>query len=149
MKTILVGLDGSPRAGVVLQEAVFLAGKTGAKLILFRSVGMPAEIPHDIWKETGASLVDTLRTHAEAYLAECVKAVPPEMLQARRVMIGNAWQSVCEAAREEKVDLIVIGSHGYSGLDHLLGTTAAKIVNHAACSVLVVRSPEVVNPPNA
>jgi universal stress protein F len=34
---------------------------------------------------------------------------------------------------------VVIGSHGYGGLDRVLGTTAAKIVNHASCSVLVVR----------
>jgi nucleotide-binding universal stress UspA family protein len=38
--------------------------------------------------------------------------------------------------------LILIGSHGYSGLDHLLGTTAARVVNHADRSVLVVRHPE-------
>jgi nucleotide-binding universal stress UspA family protein len=37
------------------------------------------------------------------------------------------------------VDLIVIGSHGYGALDHVLGTTAAKVVNHADRSVLVVR----------
>ena len=36
-------------------------------------------------------------------------------------------------------DLIVVGSHGYSGIDHLLGTTAARVVNHADRSVLVVR----------
>jgi nucleotide-binding universal stress UspA family protein len=38
--------------------------------------------------------------------------------------------------------LIVIGSHGYGGLDRVLGTTAARVVNHALCSVLVVRPPE-------
>jgi nucleotide-binding universal stress UspA family protein len=40
------------------------------------------------------------------------------------------------------VDLIVIGSHGYDALDRLLGTTAAKVVNHADRSVLVVRAAE-------
>jgi nucleotide-binding universal stress UspA family protein len=42
-------------------------------------------------------------------------------------------------ARELSVDLIAIGSHGYSPVDHVLGTTAAKVVNHADRSVLVVR----------
>ena len=37
--------------------------------------------------------------------------------------------------------LIVIGSHGYGGIDHLLGTTAARVVNHADRPVLVVRGP--------
>jgi nucleotide-binding universal stress UspA family protein len=54
-------------------------------------------------------------------------------------MSGFPWQAVCAAAVDESVDLIVIGSHGYSGIDHLIGTTAAKIVNHADRPVLVVR----------
>jgi nucleotide-binding universal stress UspA family protein len=45
-------------------------------------------------------------------------------------------------ARSVEADLIVIGSHGYAGFDRLLGTTAAKVVNHAHCSVLVVREPQ-------
>ena len=39
----------------------------------------------------------------------------------------------------DTADLVVIGSHGYGGLDRLLGTTAAKVANRAPCSVLVVR----------
>jgi nucleotide-binding universal stress UspA family protein len=46
---------------------------------------------------------------------------------------------VCGAAKALDADLIVVGSHGYGTVDRLLGTTAAKIVNHAECSVLVVR----------
>jgi nucleotide-binding universal stress UspA family protein len=43
-------------------------------------------------------------------------------------------------ARAIGADLIVIGSHGYGGLDRVLGTTAARVVNHADRSVLVVRN---------
>ena len=51
------------------------------------------------------------------------------------------WEGVCRVARERQVDLIVVGSHGYGGaMDHILGTTAAKIVNHADRNVLVVRT---------
>ncbi|HEV3189281.1 MAG TPA: universal stress protein, partial [Polyangiaceae bacterium] len=55
------------------------------------------------------------------------------------VVVGTPWEAVCNAARAAGADVIVIGSHGYAGFDRLLGTTAARIVNHAACSVLVVR----------
>ena len=55
---------------------------------------------------------------------------------------GEGADAICSAAREHDVDLIVIGSHGYGILDRLLGTTAAKVVNHADRSVLVVRSHE-------
>ncbi len=56
-------------------------------------------------------------------------------------MVGVPWQTICERAGVEGVDLVVIGSHGYGGLDRLLGTTAAKVVNHAPCSVVVIREP--------
>jgi nucleotide-binding universal stress UspA family protein len=56
-----------------------------------------------------------------------------------KLAVANPWRGVCAAALEEQVDLIVIGSHGYGALDHVLGTNAARIVNHAPCSVLVVR----------
>lgn len=49
--------------------------------------------------------------------------------------------AIHRAATEHTADVIFIGSHGYCGLDRLLGTTAAKVVNHATCSVFVVRAP--------
>jgi len=47
----------------------------------------------------------------------------------KRVLM--VWRAVVEAAVRERADLIVIGSHGYGGIDRLLDTTAAKIVDHA------------------
>ncbi|HXX83175.1 MAG TPA: universal stress protein, partial [Casimicrobiaceae bacterium] len=58
-----------------------------------------------------------------------------------QVEIGVPWRAVCDVAIADKVDLIVVGSHGYGGVDRIIGTTAAKIVNHAHCSVLVARKP--------
>jgi len=66
--------------------------------------------------------------------------VPAELLGGTQIVIGVAWQAICDGAHEQQADLVVIGSHGYSGFDRLLGTTAAKVVNHAQCSVLVVRN---------
>ena len=53
---------------------------------------------------------------------------------------ATAWDGICHAARELDVDLIVIGSHGYGAIDRVIGTTAAKVVNHADRNVLVVRT---------
>ncbi|HEY3667075.1 MAG TPA: universal stress protein, partial [Polyangiaceae bacterium] len=54
------------------------------------------------------------------------------------------WKMILEVAQDFEVDLIVIGSHGYKGWDHVLGTTAGKVVNHADRNVFVVheRVPE-------
>lgn len=140
MKRILVGLDGSPRADGVLTAAIDLARKYGAKLVLCRSVGIPAEMPPEIWQDP-VPLSDHLRQQAEKYLESNVPKVPTELFGGHRTLveIGTPWSGICQAAKEENADLIVIGSHGYSGLDKILGTTAAKVVNHAHCSVWVVR----------
>jgi nucleotide-binding universal stress UspA family protein len=139
MNRILVALDGSPRGPAVLATAVDLAKKANAKLVLYRAVGIPAEMPPDLWRHPEATLLDVLRDNAEKYLDKCAAEVPAELLEGKRVGVGAPWQAVCDEAEREHFDLFVIGSHGYRGLDRVLGTTAAKIVNHAPCSVYVVR----------
>ena len=56
------------------------------------------------------------------------------------VHVGTPWDTICREAKTLECDLVVLGSHGYSGLDRILGTTAAKVVNHCERSVLVVRA---------
>jgi nucleotide-binding universal stress UspA family protein len=80
-------------------------------------------------------LVENAKKDVEAQRATVDPSVPART----RVDLGTPWRQILEAAKAEGVDLIVIGSHGYGGLDRLLGTTAAKVVNHAECSVLVIR----------
>jgi universal stress protein A len=59
------------------------------------------------------------------------------------VRVGRAWQEVTDLAREINADLLVIATHGYTGLKHvLLGSVAEKIVRHAPCPVLTVRPDE-------
>jgi nucleotide-binding universal stress UspA family protein len=123
----------------VLAAAVGLAHVPGAKLVLFRSVGLPPDVPQDFWKTTEEPLLTVLERRARAYLDDCAKSVPQGLAYACEVTVGVPWQAICDTARRMGADLVVIGSHGYGGLDRLLGTTAAKIVNHAPCSVFVAR----------
>jgi nucleotide-binding universal stress UspA family protein len=142
MKNILVGLDGSPRAAGVLATAVAIARAQGAKVHLLRSVGLPPDVPQDFWKTTEEPLLNVLCRRAKTDLDEYVPRVPPELRGRVEVVVGVPWQAICDRARAEEADLVVIGSHGYGGLERLLGTTAAKVVNHAPCTVVVVREPE-------
>ncbi len=138
MKKILVGLDGSPRQEGVLSAASALAARTGAKLVLFRAVSLPVELPADAYRMAPSELPHVLEEYARAALAR-VDRVPTDMIESRHVAIGAPWQAICQAAIDHDVDIVVIGSHGYDTLDRLLGTTAAKVVNRADRSVLVVR----------
>jgi nucleotide-binding universal stress UspA family protein len=141
MKRILVCLDTSPRAPSVLAAARDLAVRAGAKLVLFRSVGLPPELDKEFLAMSPNDVAGELMSRAKRELASLAGDAPPETIDSVHVRVGTPWDAICTEARELDCDLIVIGSHGYSGLDRLLGTTAAKVVNHADRSVLVVRPP--------
>ncbi len=138
MKRILVALDASPAAAKVLAQATQLARGAGARMFLFRAVSVPLEMPPEVLRE-GASLEGVLMARAKADLQTLTVGIPPDLLSGTEVAIGMPWQAICGAAVRDDVDLIVLGSHGYGGLDRVLGTTAARVVNHADRSVLVVK----------
>lgn len=135
----LVALDASPRASLVLAAAAKLATQTGASLVLFRAVGVPPDLPHEIFELTDARLDEVLLRNARSDLEQIAAGLSIKAEHA--AVLGTAWDAVVRAARDYQASLIVIGSHGYGGLDRILGTTAAKIVNHADRNVLVVRTP--------
>ncbi len=142
MKRVLVGLDGSARAPAVLDAAVKLAKSQGARVVLMRGVGLPpGHTCWTSWRTTEEPLLDVLKRRAKEYLDGCVAKVPQDCFGGIEVAVGVPWQAICEMARTVDADVVVIGSHGYSGFDRLLGTTAAKVVNHAPCTVVVVREP--------
>lgn len=140
MNPILVALDASPRAPHVLETARGLALARGCKLDVFRAVTIPPEVPAEVFDVSPNELIAVLEKHARDDLALLVKDVPTELVCNVRVGVGTPWHAICRAAKESVAELIVIGSHGYGGIDRLIGTTAAKVVNHAETSVLVVRS---------
>jgi nucleotide-binding universal stress UspA family protein len=139
MKRIVVGLDGSPRQEGVLAAAVDLARRQEARLLLVRAVSIPVDVPTAVYSVEPDAVAPLLVENAKKELERLKAVVPPAQLEGIRVIIGTPWRTLCDVAREVEASVLVIGSHGYGGLDRLLGTTAARVVNHAACSVLVVR----------
>jgi nucleotide-binding universal stress UspA family protein len=123
----------------VLAAAIALSERVGATLVLFRAVGLPHDLPAQALSaspdEVGRILVEEARRALEVLEAE----VPAPLRGGVRVSIGVPWRALVDAARTERVDLIAIGSHGYGGIDRLIGTTAARVVDHADRSVWVVR----------
>lgn len=138
MKRILVALDGSDRAHVVLDTASELARRLGAKLALLRVVGMPTAIDQEAVTH-GESVTGESEAAAKTQL-EAIKSAQPDVVEGIHVRLGVPWDTICHAATELDCDLVVIGSHGYKGIDKILGTTAAKVVNHCDRSVLVARA---------
>jgi universal stress protein F len=139
MQRILVALDGSPGQTEVLAAALTLAQEQTARLILFHSVSLPLPLPVSALAVPPDQVSTIMLESSQKALEELARTAPRGVIERVQVELGVPWRAVCEAARTDGVDLVIIGSHGYGGIDRLLGTTAAKIVDHAPCSVLVVR----------
>lgn len=136
---ILVGVDGSPREPKVLEAAIALAKDRGGKIHLARAMMVPVSIPTAVWTLQGEDFSQFLVEHGNKELAATAEKVPAELRGEAITRLGQPADVLIALADELEADLVVIGSHGYGGIDRVLGTTAAKVVNRAKCSVLVVR----------
>ena len=142
IKTILFPTDFSNGARAAMDHATSLAKDYQAKLILLYVIQdiSIAEwyIPSSI---SVGDLVEDMQKSAwqemDKWIAEVSKQVKdPEKMVVR----GVPFVEIIRIAKERKADLIVIGTHGRTGIDHMLfGSTAEKVVRKASCPVLTVR----------
>lgn len=137
VRSILAALDDSGRAPLVFETAVELATELNAELFLVRVLSVPPEIPAAAHSHPD-HLEEQLDSEARAALHALMKGAPDVLFGPPVVVQGDPWRRILDVARELDVDLIVLGSHRYHGLDRLLGTVAAKVVNHADRNVFIV-----------
>jgi nucleotide-binding universal stress UspA family protein len=145
LKSILVPVDFSPSAQKALHYALSFAEQFGATITVLNVVE-PAVYPTELGYipvEIDA-LHKTMNTSARERLAQLAQEqIPPRFRANTLVRIGRPYHEITTAARELNVDLIVIATHGYTGLKHVvLGSTAERVVRHAPCPVLTVRERE-------
>lgn len=141
IKSILVPLDFSPPSKRVLDYAVTFARQFKAKLTLLHVVE-PVTTPDFTASFPLALENDQQMAAAKRQLEDTAKAarIPRGMVEKILVRFGRSFHEIAGVARTRKVDLIIISTHGYTGLKHaLLGSTTERVVRHAPCPVLVVR----------
>ncbi|MDE3057520.1 MAG: universal stress protein [Bacteroidota bacterium] len=142
---ILVPIDFSEYARKALQYAIPFARQFKAKLYLVYVVE-PTIYPADFsFGQVGLPNVEAeLRTKAEEELKELVeKEIQGEVESEWLVKTGLPFVEIASFAKDENIDLIIVATHGHTGVEHILfGSTAEKIVRKAPCPVLVVRSDE-------
>lgn len=141
IERIVVGLDDSPRAPDVLRAALAIASRHGAKLFVVRAVGLKSTIPAELLSVRPDEVPALLQKIERERLGELLASESSSVSMDVAVEIGGAADVICELASRKRADLVIVGSHGYRGLDRLLGTTAERVANTAPCSVLVVRPP--------
>ncbi len=138
VKTILVPLDGSIVAEAALKPAVDLATKEGAKLVLLR-----AAEAHTLPMTDQIDAQVAVMREAEAYLDNARARVMAAGVAEVEV---SAWygppaEAIVEAARHRDADLIVMSSHGRSGVARLvLGSVAESVLRATAVPILLIRA---------
>jgi nucleotide-binding universal stress UspA family protein len=139
---ILVPLDGSQFAEMALEPAVAIARAMGSELVLFR-VAQPIPRTRALAEMPGVynDVVAATSREAEDYLQD-VRARFPEdniVVEYRPGELGVARQ-ILDYALKSGVDLIVISSHGYTGVKRwAYGSVTEKVLHSACCATLVVR----------
>ncbi|MDP6924417.1 MAG: universal stress protein [Candidatus Scalindua sp.] len=140
LNEILCPIDHSDCSKEALKYAVTFAMKNEAKLLLLHVInirsfnealdGMSAQIPNE---ET----IEQLRVK----LLECIpEEIRDDMDVEAIVTQGIPFAEIISTAKEKEIDMIVIGSHGRTGISHMmLGSVSEKVVRKAPCPVLTVR----------
>ncbi len=142
-KSIVVATDGSPYSLAAASEAIGLAKRNGSELTVIAIV--PAEIatPTDIdFTMNQRELIAEKEMHNAEKNAKAVKeAAQKEGVSVKAfVMSGKPADAIIQIAGERKADLIVLGSHGRTGIERLLmGSVAERVIVLSECPVLVVK----------
>ena len=141
-KPVLAAVDLSKKTLPCLKYGCEIAAKLGQPLILAHVV-VPAMYPVAFGAvPLGAvTLEEEARAAAETSLAEDVKRLGEEGVNCRGLVeVGTPAYRLVEMVRENGVDLVIMGTHGATGLGHvLLGSTAERVVRHCPCPVLTVK----------
>lgn len=145
MKTILVPTDFSDDASLAIRtaERVFGPEEREAKLVLVHAYHLPVEFTALGAVPVAPRLFADAAEQARERLEQDAKPLRASGLRVETIaQEGYPPLVIEEAARTSNADLIAMGTHGRSGLRHmLLGSTAERVVQHAPCPVLTIRTP--------
>ncbi len=143
LKNILVTTDFSDCSKKALQYAIPLARQHNAKLTLL-NISPDTRILNQYGGVDYGKVEEAMLQSAERKLDALRKKEIPKGIRATcAVRGGRPTREIVHAARDLKADLIVIATHGHTGIKHaLLGSTAENVVRYAYCPVLTVREPE-------
>jgi nucleotide-binding universal stress UspA family protein len=160
VRKILVPIDYSSNSQQALLWGMSLAEKYGSGLLLFHAIpkaveevfthGIGAASPPAYYLERMApgnrpfagqpiiiDLIDQATTELQDFARKLFKEPRPVEI---KIGVGKPAEEILRVAREEGVDLIVMGTHGHTGLHHLiLGSVAEEVTRHAPCPVFTIR----------
>jgi len=144
IKTILFPTDFSQGARAAMDYALSLANDYQARLVLLYVI---QDISIAEWYIPSSlsvtDLVEEMEKSAKAEIDKWASEAAAKVKSVEKIVIrGVPFVEIIRTAKEKSVDMIVIGTHGRTGIDHMLfGSTAEKVVRKSPCPVLTVRMP--------
>lgn len=144
-KTILFATDFSPSSEHAFQYALSLARKFQARLGIIHVINEPVDlrgfyVPHISFDQLEAEIEQGARKLMENF---CAKHASDYSSVETFVVPGLPYDEIIKKAQEMAADLIVVGTHGRTGLDHVLfGSTAEKVVRKSPVPVMTIRIQE-------
>ena len=141
--------DFSPASRAAFSMALRLTAATGGELAILHVLHSPASmfvagggyVTKETWSLIEAELRAEASQHMEALVKEAVNA--GVRATSRFISAGIPAEEIVRAAEQDKTDILVLGTHGRTGvMKALLGSVASRVVATASCPVLTVRMPE-------
>lgn len=147
-KRILVPLDGSELSERALAPALKIGALEGSRVILMRSPVAEVSMIPEVAGFGSYSLrnltkvIEEARHEAKAYITQLGASSVKTNPDVETVVVeGDAAEAILTTAREKQADLIVMSTHGYSGLTRwVMGSVTERVVANAPCPVLVIRT---------
>lgn len=123
-KNILIATDGSKYSEAASREAISIAKRTGSDLIVLSVATKDANLPA-----------------AKKSVEKVEKIAESEDIKVKVLTLkGSPYEVIVKTAEQKKADVIVVGSHGRTGIERLLmGSVTERVIGHAGCAVLVVK----------
>lgn len=144
-RRILLPLDGSETAAQALPHAQELAAQSGAELVLFQVIREQGDemmfTPELQIRQPGVIQQEVLTEHASHVLQRLADSLALHKIPAKVILdTGDPAEKIVDYAANHAIDLIVMSTHGRTGLARwAYGSVAGKVLSAAPCPVLLVR----------
>ena len=143
---VLIGVDDSAHADATLEFVQRLSWPADTAVVVCSAVAPPhmayssSKNHLPLGMDVGGWIEGLTKLHEDLAARGARKLADAGLHTQARVLQGDPREALIEEAKRERADLLVVGSHGHTGLEKLvMGSVASHMATHAPCSVLVVR----------
>ncbi len=149
IKKILIAVEDSPYSEQAVHYGLQLAQKLGSKVALVHADDIPVSTPYiadPMLTETPLMIPEIMQVQEEASkkLFDRIREKYGEGTEIKTfIRVGRAQDEILSVAEEYNADLIILGTHGRSGLDHFIsGSVSESVSRKSKCPVLIIPNPD-------